>query len=73
MMLLYTVLPVDDVLEGIDAVPEATMMLRLGDLDLEVEKYEGFQVKVVRILSTDPQHYLLPHCQPGSIIRMNLF
>ena len=72
-MLLYTVLPVDDVLEGIDAVPEATMMLRLGDLDLEVEKYEGFQVKVVRILSTDPQHYLLPHCQPGSIIRMNLF
>ncbi len=72
-MLLYTVLPVDDVLEGIDAVPEATMMLRLGDLDLEVEKYEGFQVKVVRILSTDPQHYLLPHCQPGSIIRMNQF
>ena len=72
-MLLYTVLPVDDVLEGIDAVPEATMMLRLGDLDLEVEKYEGFQVKVVRILSTDPQHYLLPHCQPGSIIRMTQF
>ncbi|HKM43245.1 MAG TPA: YlzJ-like family protein [Limnochordia bacterium] len=72
-MLLYTVLPLDDVFEGIEAKPVATMDLRLGGMDLEVEQLGGFRVRIVRVISTDPQHYLLPHCQPGSVIRMDPF
>lgn len=72
-MLLYTVLPLEDVLAGMDAEPSATMLLQLAGLDLEVEQLEGFRAKVVRVLSTDPNHYLLPHLQPGSIIRLDPF
>ncbi len=73
MITLYTVLPLDDVLEGVDDEPVPTMVMRLGGMGLEVEELEGFQARVVRILSTDPEHYLLPHCQPGSVIHLNPF
>ncbi|NLL43214.1 MAG: hypothetical protein GX251_07730 [Firmicutes bacterium] len=68
MTVLYTIVPLEDVLEGIDDDPAPTMVLKLGGLSLEVEQLDGFQAKVVRLLSTDPEHYLLPHCQPGAVI-----
>lgn len=70
-MVLYTVLPMEDVLDGIDEAPTPTMMLHLKGLTLEVEQLEGFQARVIRLHSTDPQHYLSPHCQPGAVIRLD--
>ncbi|HBN94731.1 MAG TPA: hypothetical protein DDZ66_00395 [Firmicutes bacterium] len=72
-MILYTVLPLEDVLEGIDEEPTPTMMLSLNGLTLEVEQLEGFQARVVRLHSTDPEYYLVAHCQPGSIIHLGEF
>ena len=40
-MVLYTVLPMEDVLDGIDEAPTPTMMLHLKGLTLEVEQLEG--------------------------------
>ncbi len=72
-MFLFTVLPLEDVLDGIEEEPAATMLLSQGDLTLEVEQLEGFQARVVRIHSTDPAHYLSANCQPGAVINLKEF
>lgn len=72
-MILFTVLPLEDVLDGIEEEPAPTMLLSQGGLTLEVEQLEGFQVRVIRLHSTDPEHYLSPHCQPGAVINLKRF
>jgi hypothetical protein len=70
---LYTVVPLEDVLEGLEKEPSPTMVLNLRGYSLEVELLEGLQARVVRLFSTDPEHYLLPHCQPGAVIKLKEF
>lgn len=73
-MILYTVLPLEDVLEGVEQDPQPTIQLSLGGgILVEAEPLGSFQARVVRVLSTDPRHYLEPHCQPGSIIYGQVF
>lgn len=69
--MLYTVIPLEDVLEGIEDEPVPTMELSVGDVTLEVELLGNFQIRVVRIFSTDPLDYLSPHYQPGTVIHWN--
>ena len=72
-MILYTVLPIEDVLEGVEEDPVSTIELVMGGLALEVEPLGGFQARIVRVLSTNPNDFLLPHSQPGAIIHMDKF
>ncbi|HBG01960.1 MAG TPA: hypothetical protein DDW87_10365 [Firmicutes bacterium] len=72
-MILYTVLPIEDVLEGVEEDPVSTLELVMGGLTLEVEPLGGFQARIVRVLSTDPNDFLLPHSQPGAIIHLDKF
>jgi len=69
-MILYTVLPLEDVLDGIEEDPTPTMMISVDGISLEVEQLGGFEARVVRVLSTDPEHYLSPNCQPGTVINL---
>lgn len=66
--MLYTVLPLEEVLEGIEQEPGPTVQLTLGGITVEAEPLGNFQARVVRVLSTDPRHFLEPHCQPGILI-----
>ncbi|WP_461365095.1 YlzJ-like family protein [Candidatus Darwinibacter acetoxidans] len=66
--MLYTVLPLEEVLEGLEEDPPRTIQLAVGEITVEAEPLGSFQARVVRVLSTDPRHFLEPHCQPGSII-----
>ncbi|NMB01189.1 MAG: hypothetical protein GX971_06685 [Firmicutes bacterium] len=66
--MLYTVIPVEDVFEGMDEESPVTSELTLGGITLEVELLGEFQARVVRVLSTDPRHFLEPNCQPGAVI-----
>jgi hypothetical protein len=67
--MLYTVVPIDDVLEGMEEEPAPTMELIVGGVLMELEPQGDFQAKVVRIISSDPQDYLASQHQPGSIVR----
>ena len=66
--MLYTVLPLEEVLEGIEQEPGPTVQLTLGGIAVEAEPLGNFQARVVRVLSTAPRHFLEPHCQPGFLI-----
>lgn len=66
--MFYTVVPMEELLEGFGEDPPSTTELTMGGITLEVEMLGNFQARVVRVLSTDPSHYLQPHFQPGAII-----
>ena len=71
-MILYTVIPLDDVFEGIEEPPITTTEMAVGGMTLELEPLDDFRAKVVRIISSDPRHYLAPHYQPGAVIRWDI-
>jgi hypothetical protein len=69
-MILYTVLPLEDVYDGLEEeIPPTTHMVRNGVL-MEVEMCGDFEAKVVRVISSNPNDYLAADNQPGSILRM---
>ncbi|MGE5586947.1 MAG: YlzJ-like family protein [Clostridia bacterium] len=68
-MILYTVLPLEVVLEGIDK--ERTFMdVEIRGVTMTVEQLSPNEAAIVRIISTDPQHFLDPALQPGTRIRL---
>lgn len=67
-MMLYTIMPTELVLEGIDQPVKPPQEIDLGNIKLLVETMGFNQGKVVRLISTDPQDYLNPNFQPGSLI-----
>lgn len=67
--MLFTVVPLEDVLDGMENDPVPTVEMSVGGVTMELELEENFQAKVVRVISTDPRDYLNSSFQPGSTIR----
>ncbi|KLU40403.1 MAG: hypothetical protein AA931_02040 [Peptococcaceae bacterium 1109] len=67
--MLYTVIPVEDVLEGWEVDPPQTVDVMVGGVLLQVEPLSQFTGRVERVISSDPQVYLDPQFQPGSVLR----
>jgi hypothetical protein len=71
--MLYTIYPVEDVLRDIasERYPVTrTVQVRSGML--EVEDLPEGQMRVVRLVSSEPQAYLNPDYQPGSILNCGM-
>lgn len=71
--MLYTIVPLAQVLEGLEEDPAPTLQLEGEGMTLEVEPLSRFQARVVRVVSTDPRHYLDPRYQPGTVLKGSLF
>lgn len=69
-MILYTVANLDQVLEGIDE-ERKFMEIDIQGVQMLVEPISLTQGKIVRIFSTDCQHYLNNRWQPGNIINFS--
>lgn len=67
--MLYTVVPIEDVLEGWEQDPPITVEIMVEGVLLQVEPLSHFSGRVERVVSSDPQAYLKPKYQPGSILR----
>ena len=66
-MTLWSILPTELVLENIDKAP-VYEEIQCNNIKMLVEKIGPTQCKINRLLSTDPQDYLDPHIQPGTIL-----
>jgi len=67
--MLWTIMPLDVVLEGSESFQPSYAEIRCKNGGtLLVEPIRPNRAKVVRLISTDPTHYLNPSLQPGSII-----
>ncbi|MCR4402150.1 MAG: YlzJ-like family protein [Firmicutes bacterium] len=68
-MILYTVLPLEVVMDGMDK--ERTFVdVEIQGVKMTVEQLSSTEAAIVRIISTDPQHFLDPGLQPGTRIRL---
>ena len=70
-MMLYTIIPIEDVLEGIDGELLPKVDVVMGGVHLQVEPLSHFSGR-----GTDhrlrPQVYLNPQYQPGSIFALDI-
>ncbi|MFZ5943637.1 MAG: YlzJ-like family protein [Bacillota bacterium] len=66
---IYTILPLDLVLKDFtqDKEPSFQNVIYEG-VEMQVEPLEWNQFRIIRLLSTNPSHYLDNNLQPGSII-----
>jgi len=65
--MLYTIIPVELVLEGLEDLSACQEITYNGSL-LMVRPIGLQQVQVVQLISSDPADYLNPELQPGRIL-----
>lgn len=69
-MILYTVMQLELVLEGFDQTRYPLhKILYYEDVPVLVEETSGGYKRVIKVLSTNPEHYLNPRLVPGSLIK----
>jgi len=71
-MILYTTLPRELIFDYHENQPlntEETILY--NGIPLLVNKTNQQEFQVIRVLSTNPQHFLDPRCTPGSIISLS--
>lgn len=72
-MINYSIYPVDLVFEDYDNFDIKYEEIVLDtDTTLMVERIDEGQVKIDKIISTNPQNYLRPELQPGSTIKFSI-
>ncbi len=69
-MLLYTVIPIESIFDSDsnNESPPDEVEIDQGRTSLLAQSLPGGQYKITRIISTDPQDYLKPEWQPGTIM-----
>ncbi len=68
-MVIYTVVPAEAILGRADERHFAE--LSIGNTVVIVEPVDSGKGRIIRVCSTDPQHYLLPGLQPGDVVPLN--
>jgi hypothetical protein len=66
-MLLWTVMPIELVLDGAEKLT-AYEEIDYAGLRVLVEKLGPAECRIVRLVSTEPQDFLRPEVQPGNIL-----
>ncbi|MHB9095456.1 MAG: YlzJ-like family protein [Eubacteriales bacterium] len=69
MSIIYTPLPIELVLEGIEKDGQPYQELDVGGVKLLVEQQTMDKCRVVRVLSTNPMDYLKAEFQPGTELK----
>lgn len=72
-MTLYTPLPLEIVLEQQEMPKERKRIITMNNVNLEVEDLPNGQVKIQRVLSSNPQDFLRIEMQPGVILKYSLY
>lgn len=69
--ILWTAMPVDLVIAGLEPEAPAAMEMMVEGRLLQVLPGQSGTGTVQRLLSTDPQDYLDPRWQPGTVISLS--
>ncbi len=66
MSIMYTPMPIELILEGMEKERPPYQELEVGGAKLLVEQLGMHNYRVVRLISTDPMDYLKSEFQPGT-------
>ncbi|MDA8352355.1 MAG: YlzJ-like family protein [Firmicutes bacterium] len=69
-MIYYSVIPMEAALTDPSEQGPEIREVDVGGVSMVVEMEGGGQGRILRLLSTDPGHYLDPRYQPGSRVRL---
>ncbi|MBS4008231.1 MAG: YlzJ-like family protein [Clostridium sp.] len=69
--MLWTIVPLEVVLEGSESFQPAYTEIIRNNTRLVVEELGKNSAKIIRVISSNPIDYLNPAIQPGNIILMN--
>jgi hypothetical protein len=67
-MILYTMMPNELIFPPESPMEEKTSLINYQGIPLLVEKTEGLDYRIIRVFSTDPQHFLDERFSPGAKI-----
>lgn len=67
-MTFYTVLPLEQIFEGAISTGQPTQEVSIQGMLMQVERLEGGQARIVRLLQCPLDKYLDPAFAPGAII-----
>jgi len=67
-MILYTPMPLEAVLEGIENVDDL-QEIQLNGITMQVKVMDTGKAQIVRLISPNPQDYLNPSYAPGNYIQ----
>jgi len=70
-MLLYTPLPMEVVLEGLEKAREYHEV-QINNITMILERISDSESKIVKLISTNPNDFLNPMLQPGRILATTL-
>ncbi|WLD95209.1 YlzJ-like family protein [Alkalihalobacillus sp. AL-G] len=70
-MILYTVMPHEFMFESKLSDYEKQSVIELNGVPVMVERMEDQNCRIVRMMSTDPTHFMNPNLQPGTILKMS--
>jgi hypothetical protein len=65
---LYTIVPLEVVMNGWEEVDFQCIDIQLNGVSLEVQPFNATQATIVRMRSGNPQDYLNPNYSPGRIV-----
>ncbi|MDM5338125.1 YlzJ-like family protein [Fictibacillus enclensis] len=74
-MIWYTLMPFELMFPQDATAEEQTqpMTVLYNNIPILVEQVSPMEYKVVRVISTDPAHFMDESCGPGQILSMNTF
>lgn len=67
-MIHYTPLPLEIVFENWDRPMKRAREIVVDGITMEVEPLNEQEAKIVRIVSSDPEHFLNPALAPGQVV-----
>jgi hypothetical protein len=68
-MTIYSIMPMETIFAGAESQTFDFIEVTLNGVPMQVKMIGGNQAKIVRLLSCQPNDYLIEAYYPGSIIR----
>lgn len=65
-MILYTMMPQELIYPHEEEAAIAQVMVSYNGIPILAEREDSLNYRIVRVMSTDPAHYLEPNCTPGT-------
>lgn len=72
-MTIYSPIPLDQIFDRYDKVEEPLQEIQCNGITMEVRPLNENSAQIVRLISSDPQHFLNPQLQPGTRIHYKPF
>ncbi|MDR6552757.1 YlzJ-like family protein [Paenibacillus qinlingensis] len=67
-MIHYSVIPMEVIFEGFDAFSPQYLDIEVDGFMMQIEPLSGYQARIVRLYSCNPQDYLNDQYAPGTLI-----